>query len=76
MKSVRFDQPILREPAYLEEVLLEGTLGDWGRVYEEISDRPFGEVAQALQRVLSSSTHYGVSPLWRGLLRNVQGFSS
>ncbi len=72
-KSVRFDAPSLDDPTYLEEVLLEGSLDDWNRIYEEISDRPFGATAKALGRVLSSTRYYGVSPLWAGILRGVQG---
>jgi hypothetical protein len=44
MPSVRFGAPSLEEPAYLEEVLVEGGLRDWKMIYEEISDRPFGPV--------------------------------
>jgi hypothetical protein len=73
MKSVRLNTPDLADPAYLEEVLLEGSLRDWRRVYEEISDRPFGPIAESLKRVLSSSRYYGVTPLWHGILRSVQG---
>lgn len=76
MESVRFNGPFLEEPAYLEEVLLEGTLEDWRKIYEEIADRPFGRTAMALKQVLSSSRHYGVSPLWKGILGNLQGSSS
>ena len=72
MKSVRFEPADLANPAYLEEVLLEGSLHDWRGIYEEIANRPFGTVAQALERVLSSSKYYGLTPLWMGLLRNVQ----
>lgn len=73
MPSVRFNEPNLYEPAYLEEVLLEGGVGDWRRIIEEISDQPFGPLADALQRVLASNHHYGVTPLWSAILRRVQG---
>lgn len=73
MPSVRFTAPSLYEPAYLEEVLLEGGLRDWRQIIEEISDRPFGPLASALERVLASSHHYGVTPLWSAILRRVQG---
>lgn len=73
MKSVRFSFPSLDDPAYLEEVLLDGSLADWERIYKEISDRPFGATAKAMKTVLSSTHHYGVIPLWRGILQNVQG---
>ena len=73
MKSVRFDAPSLDDPTYLEEVLLDGSLDDWNRIYEEISEYPFGAIAKALNTVLSSTQYYGVTPLWRGILRSVQG---
>lgn len=75
MESVRFDAPSLEDPAYLEEVLLDGSLGDWSRIYKEISDRPFGAIAEALKTVLSSTRYYGVTPLWMGLLKGIQGAS-
>ena len=71
-ESVRFKAPDLTNPAYLEEILLEGSLRDWRPIYEEIADRPFGDIAQALERVLVSSSHYGVIPLWTGILRNAR----
>lgn len=73
MPSVRFTAPSLDEPAYLEEVLLEGGLRDWRRIIEEISDQPFGPLASALERVLACSHHYGVIPLWSAILRRIQG---
>jgi hypothetical protein len=73
MPSVRFAAPSLYEPAYLEEVLLDGSLRDWRRIIEEISDHPFGPLASALERVLASNHHYGVTPLWSAILRRVQG---
>lgn len=72
IKSVRFETADLANAAYLEEVLLEGSLHDWRGIYDEISNRPFGAVAQSLQKVLTSSKYYGLTPLWMGLLRNVQ----
>lgn len=73
MKSVRLENPSLDDPAYLEEVLLEGSLNDWKQIYKEISDRPFGTTAEALKRVLSSTHYYGVTPLWSRILENFQG---
>jgi hypothetical protein len=75
MTSVRLDAPRLDDPTYLEEVLLEGSVADWSRIYREISDFPFGSTAEALERVLVSTRHYGVTPLWVGILRNVQSTS-
>ncbi len=76
MESVRFDEVSLEDPAYLEEVLLDGSLDDWKQIYEEISDRPFGAVASALKRIVFSTQSYGIIPLWTGILRNVQGSQS
>ena len=72
MKSVRLDAADLTNPTYLEEVLVEGSLEDWRIVYDEISNHPFGTVARTLAKVLSSSKYYGITPLWIGLLQNVQ----
>ncbi len=72
MKSVRFETADFTNPAYLEELLQEGSLHDWRSLYEEIADRPFGDVARTLEKVLSSSDYYGVTPLWKGLLSTVQ----
>lgn len=73
MPSTRFSTPSLQEPAYLEEVLLEGGLREWRQIYEEIADRPFGPVARSLEQVLSSHHYYGVTPLWSAILQRVQG---
>ncbi len=73
MPSVRLRTPSLEDPAYLEEVLQEGDIGDWRMIYEKISDRPFGAVAAALDRVLSSTHQYGITPLWSAILRRLQG---
>lgn len=73
MASVRFDHPRLDAPAYVEEVLSEGSLEDWRQIYRKIADQPFGSTAKALERVLSSAHSYGTTPLWKGILRNVQG---
>ncbi len=75
MESVRFNAPNLEDPAYLEEVLLDGSVDDWKPIYEAISDRPFGAVATALDRVLKFTQGYGVIPLWTGILSNVRGAS-
>ncbi|HCU25001.1 MAG TPA: hypothetical protein DF383_08290 [Deltaproteobacteria bacterium] len=73
MPSVRLDVPCLVDPVYLEEVLVNGSLHDWGFIYEEIADRPFGKTASALESVLSATRYYGVTPLWKGLLSSVRG---
>lgn len=73
MQSVRLDRSLLEDPVYLEELLQEGSLSDWRTVYRELADRPFGPTARALQQVLASTHTYGVTPLWQGILRTVQG---
>lgn len=73
MPSVRLDHPQFSDPVYLSEVLEEGSLSYWREIYRRIADQPFGPTANALEKVLSSSQVYGVTPLWKGLLRNVQG---
>ena len=73
MPSVRFDTPSLEDPAYLEEALAEGGIRDWRMIYEQIWDRPFGDVANALNRVLRSTHHYGITPLWQAILQRLRG---
>lgn len=73
MASVRFEAPRYDEPAYLEELLMEGSLKDWRGLYQRVADRPFGRVAEVLENVLASTEAYGVTPLWKGLLRGVRG---
>lgn len=73
MSSVRFDHPRLDDPAYLEEVLSEGSLKDWSQIYQKIADQPFGATAQTLEKVLSSTYSYGATPLWRGILHTARG---
>ena len=73
LQSVRLENPAWDDPVFLEEVLTEGDLSDWRELYRQIFDRPFGETAQALERVVASVTIYGAAPLWRGLLKNLQG---
>ncbi len=74
LSSVRLQEPRLEDPVFLEELLSEGTLEQWKQIYKEIAKRPFGPVANALERVLSFSKIYGVTPLWKGILREVMGF--
>lgn len=71
-KSIRFDDPQLSNATFIEELLLESSLNDWKLLYHVIVNQPFGPVAQALEQVLSSTPIYGVTPLWRGILKNVQ----
>jgi len=71
--SVRLDDPRLHHPVFLEELLTEGSLEEWRSLYQEIANHPFGSTADALKKVLSSTKIYGVTPLWKGILGNVQG---
>lgn len=73
MPSVRLDQPLWDSPAFLEEILLEGSLDRWRELYRKVFDQPFGPVAEALEKTLSSAKIYGATPLWKGILRTVQG---
>lgn len=73
MTSIRFDKPDLTNPAFLEELLAEGSLDDWKILRCEVANRPFGLSAVALKKVMSSTKIYGVTPLWKGILKNAQG---
>lgn len=73
MPSIRIENPALDNPAYVEEILCEGSLEDWKAIYHCIIDRPFGPEAQALEQAIASTSAYGVIPLWRGLLQTVRG---
>lgn len=74
--SVRLDAPAWHDPVYLEEVLSEGALTQWRILYQKVCDHPFGEVAQALTLVLAHVHEYGISPLWKGIMRTAQGHRS
>lgn len=73
MPSIRLNQSTLSHPVFLEELLTEGSLDDWKILHHEITDHPFGPTAVALKKVLLSTKIYGVNPLWRGILKSVQG---
>lgn len=73
MNSVRLNEPRFADPVYIGEVLEEGSLTDWREIYLRVADRPFGPTAHALERVLSHGETYGVTPLWKGILRTVRG---
>lgn len=72
-QSVRLDSFSLDDPVYLQEILLDGTMADWQQLCVCLAERPFGAVAQTLEKVLLSEKIYGVTPLWRGILKNLQG---
>lgn len=72
-QSVRLYDFSLEDPVYLQEILSEGTMDDWKKIHDSIVDKPFGSVAKALDKVLSAEKIYGVTPLWRGILKNLQG---
>lgn len=73
--SIRLRAPDLNHPSFLEELLLDGSLEQWVPLYKEISNYPFGTIASTLEKVLASTEMYGVTPLWRGILKNARGFS-
>lgn len=76
MTSVRLATANWEDPVYLAEVLTEGTLSDWRALYHRAANYPFGATSQALAKVLhEGETIYGVTPLWRGILRRIQGNS-
>ena len=73
MSSIRLDNPSLKDPVYLEEILAEGGLDEWRQLYHQIADHPFGETAHALQKVVGSVEIYGATKLWKSLLNHLQG---
>ncbi len=73
LSSVRLEKAELNNPVYLEEVLSDGTWEDWKRLYQIISDRPFGDTAVVVEKVCSSVKMYGVAALWQGILRSIRG---
>lgn len=73
MPSVRLDQSSLSHPVFMEELLMDGSLDDWKKLYCELINHPFGPVALSLEKVLSSTKIYGVTPLWKGILKMTQG---
>jgi len=73
LPSVRLVEADLTDPVYLAEILSEGNLRDWSLLRRRILDKPFGETAQALEKVLRAEPIYGVAPLWIGLLRSARG---
>ena len=73
LASVRLEKPQLGDPVFLEELITEGSLDQWRQIYREVADRPYGATALALERVLLSTDGYGVTPLWRGILKTIRG---
>lgn len=71
--SIRLHHADWANPVYLEEILSDGSLSDWRALYRRVADFPFGDTAEALSRVLAAANIYGVTLLWRGVLRTVQG---
>ena len=73
--SVRLITTEPHNPTYLEEILNEGNLDHWRELYQTLLNHPFGEIAKALETVLSSTKMYGITALWGGILRRIQGTS-
>lgn len=73
MPSVRLQGAPWDNPAYLEEVLLYGSVDDWKELYRIITDHPFGAEALALEKVLDATEIYGATHLWRGIFNHLRG---
>ena len=73
MPSVRLQTAGWADPVYLEEILTQGGVEEWQHLYHLIAEHPFGETAQALEKVVTFSHVYGASNLWRSLLVNLRG---
>lgn len=71
--SVRLTEGKWDDPVFLEEVLHFGGLASWRELRERIENRPFGEEAEALEKVLQKTEIYGVTSLWTGLLKKYRG---
>ena len=71
--SVRLEEPHWGDPVYLEEVLSYGGVNEWRRLRRIIADRPFGLAAIAVEKVLSATPIYGVTPLWKRILQGLRG---
>ena len=71
--STRLREPRWNDPVYLEEILAYGTLEDWREIYRRLANHPFGEEAQALQKVCNAVRIYGATPLWKGIVQTLQG---
>ena len=70
--SIRLHKARWDNPGFLEEILSEGTRSDWQSLYQRITEHPFGPTALAIQKVLNAVHIYGVTAVWKGLLRHVQ----
>jgi len=72
-QSIRLDTPAWSDPVYLEEILSEGGIQEWQTLYRLISERPFGEIANALETVVTFTHIYGATHLWKSLLMSLRG---
>lgn len=75
-RSTRLTENDWTNPVFLEEVLTDGSIADWQELYHRLADRPFDVTARALETVLHATDIYGVTPLWKGILRQLQGAPS
>ncbi|OGQ23249.1 MAG: hypothetical protein A3I05_04000 [Deltaproteobacteria bacterium RIFCSPLOWO2_02_FULL_44_10] len=73
LPSVRLDEGRFSDPVYVEEVLLYGNVNAWKELRRLIADRPFGVESVALKKVLERTHIYGVTPLWKRMLKQLQG---
>jgi len=71
--SVRLNESNFDDPVFLEEVLSDGNLVEWKKLYDRLSEFPFGKTADALDRLLAHHYVYGSSLLWQAILESLQG---
>ena len=71
--SIRLKEAKLDDPVFLEEILSEGSLDSWKELYRELSDHPFGSIAEALQSVINYTHIDGVTHLWTRVLETLRG---
>jgi hypothetical protein len=71
-QSVRLSSQTFEDPVFLQELLSEGGLADWKELLKIIEDRPFGAVAEALEKALRAEKIYGITALWQDLLSSLR----
>ncbi|MBI1870824.1 MAG: hypothetical protein HYS07_06500 [Chlamydiae bacterium] len=74
--SIRLKSAYWNDPVYLEEILSEGTLQTWRKLYHRLKKKPMGPTALSLEKVLASVKLYGVISLWREILKKIRDHES
>jgi hypothetical protein len=69
--SIRLLSTSLSDPTYLSEILEYGSIASWRELFNTVSNKPYGEEAMALKRVLASIKIYGVVSLWKRILLTI-----